>query len=702
MKPEEITKLLDSYIEWDKPDYAIMLTGGWGTGKTYFIKDYIERKHIVPHRRKIIYLSLYGIESESEIEKQVWLQIAQSSFSRINKWRKENKTTLWLLLFFLFCVFIAAMRDFGIERTVRFALSIIGTTSLVGIVLWIYDILKISILQKTLSNVGLIVFDDFERAEMSHGKLLAYINRYVEHFHKHVVVVCNESEIKDNPPNYGKEIALQADVASDSIGQERVTAEQETNEINNNTTPYSSFKKIQEKVFGKTIVLKQNVLKVIHDIGVESQSAHLKNIIDNNHLGFEWFVSVTTPQINPVNYRVWKRCCRDFESTFGVVNPVFFNDITRVKSLIGQFFPIVYCIQIHDFGNGLIFPQDSIDNISYRLYQSNGSFKWIKDLFPHFHWDYVLPKEIWNAIIFNHHVEPEIIESYWKEITCTKNAFYETINNFYHKTDLEIDHAWNELKDAFEKRTIKNVKIIIQVFVAFLDMISKQCCPTDSIVFLRDKTDKNVYSSKKVFAWMRLYCQNLQFDIKHTYDFSRSFYYMVYADRLNENDKDLLKKCLEYMYRKIDHYCRNMLPSETYQKLLKTIENSRDDEALFYQEWNNNNFDSENVFSHQNPALLLQALLELPMAEFGVRFHTVLRSMRESTLSKSESYVLFKKEYIICIQNMLSNKDIHLDRARKTYLRYAIESLTKDLSQDEDESVHNNVPSASTDKEPEQ
>ena len=150
MKPEEITKLLDSYIEWEKPDYAIMLTGGWGTGKTYFIKDYIERKHLVPHRRKIIYLSLYGIESESEIEKQVWLQIAQSSFSRINKWRKENKTTLWLLLFFLFCVFIAAMRDFGIERTVRFALSIIGTTSLVGIVLWIYDILKISILQKTL------------------------------------------------------------------------------------------------------------------------------------------------------------------------------------------------------------------------------------------------------------------------------------------------------------------------------------------------------------------------------------------------------------------------------------------------------------------------------------------------------------------------------------------------------------------------
>ena len=90
------------------------------------------------------------------------------------------------------------------------------------------------------------------------------------------------------------------------------------------------------------------------------------------------------------------------------------------------------------------------------------------------------------------------------------------------------------------------------------------------------------------------------------------------------------------------------------------------------------------------------------MTEFGVRFHTVLRSMRESTLSKSESYVLFKKEYIICIQNMLSNKDIRLDRARKTYLRYAIESLTKDLSQDEDESVHNNVPSASTDKEPEQ
>ena len=683
MKPKDITKTLDNYLEWKKPDYAVLLTGGWGTGKTFYIKKY-RKRFCWAWVKRPIYVSLYGMREESEIENQIFVKVLFSN---------AFKSLISLLLI----SFVGALIAYSIR--LLFVLDKDNLTQWIGIagisllpiLAWFYKTFKTPILNILLSGSNLI-FDDFERSEIPIESRFAYINRYVEHLHKHVVIICNDKELKDTISNADNDVQSESDTNGNK--QDSETAQK--------ATVCSSFQKIQEKVIGKKIVFEQPPSNVLRTILKNSDLPCLKEIVFNKKLGFDWFISVSTPQTIPVNYRVWKRCCRDFESTFGRVNPTFFNDAKRVKSLIGQFFPIVYCVQIHDFGNGLIFPQDSMDNISSKLYQSNGSLSWINTFFPNFHLDYVLSREIWSAIIFNQHDEPETIESYWKEITCTKSAFYETLNGFYHKTDSEIDLAWNELKDAFEKRTIKDVRTIIQVFVAFLDMISKQCCPTESIVFLADKEDKNVFSPKKVFAWLRLYCQNLHFDIKHTYDFSRSFYYMVYADRLNDNDKGLLKKCLEYMYCKIEHYCRNMLPSETFQSLLNVIKISRDDEALFYKEWNNYNFDSENVFSHQNPTLLLNALLDLPMTEFGVRFHTVLRSMRESTLSKSESYIRFKKEYVKCIQETLSNKTIHLDRSRKQYLRYAVESLTKDLSQDEEKQQQNNVPSTSTDKEPKQ
>ena len=39
---EHIKKYIEYYIELDDPQYAVLLTGNWGCGKTYFIKKLIE------------------------------------------------------------------------------------------------------------------------------------------------------------------------------------------------------------------------------------------------------------------------------------------------------------------------------------------------------------------------------------------------------------------------------------------------------------------------------------------------------------------------------------------------------------------------------------------------------------------------------------------------------------------------------------
>ena len=259
MKPDEITKLLDSYIEWEKPDYAIMLTGGWGTGKTFFIKDYIAKsRQSAGKRKKLIYLSLYGMASESEVERQLWLQISKPIFARIIKWIKDNRASCLLLGFLLLCVLVASICDYGLEPLLLL-LRIVETISLAGIALWIYDTLKMSFLQKTLSNVGLIVFDDFERANMPLNQLLAYINRYVEHLNKHVVIVCNKDEIKEEDTSVIKVPTTSA---------EQNTQSSVDNEKGIIAVSCSSFQKIKEKVIGKEIVLEQDKASILQHLWV--------------------------------------------------------------------------------------------------------------------------------------------------------------------------------------------------------------------------------------------------------------------------------------------------------------------------------------------------------------------------------------------------------------------------------------------------
>ena len=100
MQTIEIVKSFNSYLRIEKPDYAVMLTGAWGTGKTFFIKRYIAKLQTQIVREKVLYLPLYGIKNEAEIEKQIWRQMAQSFFPKISKkqlWKRTKQTFSYML-----------------------------------------------------------------------------------------------------------------------------------------------------------------------------------------------------------------------------------------------------------------------------------------------------------------------------------------------------------------------------------------------------------------------------------------------------------------------------------------------------------------------------------------------------------------------------------------------------------------------------
>ena len=63
---KHIEEFLDYYCESkEELNYAVMLKGAWGSGKTYFMKDYVSKKG---KQSKFLHLSLYGISSFLELD----------------------------------------------------------------------------------------------------------------------------------------------------------------------------------------------------------------------------------------------------------------------------------------------------------------------------------------------------------------------------------------------------------------------------------------------------------------------------------------------------------------------------------------------------------------------------------------------------------------------------------------------------------
>ena len=68
---KHIEEYLDYYFDGKKNfEYAVLLNGAWGSGKTWFVKKYIEKQ--ILKDKKVAYISLNGISKTSEIDEAIF------------------------------------------------------------------------------------------------------------------------------------------------------------------------------------------------------------------------------------------------------------------------------------------------------------------------------------------------------------------------------------------------------------------------------------------------------------------------------------------------------------------------------------------------------------------------------------------------------------------------------------------------------
>ena len=164
------------YLKRPATDYAYMITGPWGSGKTYFWKNTVvpilkTDNYWNDSTRPIpVYISLYGLKELSAVMNLIYISTNP----------KLVKSASWIS----FPIRIGAKlfnRDKAYEE-----LQKIGS--------WFMQLFE----KKQI----LICFDDIERCECNLQEILGVINEYSEHYGLKVVLLCNEEILEANEQNY--------------------------------------------------------------------------------------------------------------------------------------------------------------------------------------------------------------------------------------------------------------------------------------------------------------------------------------------------------------------------------------------------------------------------------------------------------------------------------------------------------------------
>lgn len=207
LSDEEIIQVIKSYIDEKLYNYAVMIDGEWGSGKTYFVKEVLIpqlKLHDVQKTgkrnsskiksifkkaenksRKFLYISLYGMKSVDDISKKIYMENYLDT-----DMKKKGYSIASMFSPLLFDAINNAIKLVGIkakEDTIDESIK-----KLVGNFI-------------TLDN-AVLIFDDLERCNIPINEVLGYINGYVEHQGMKVIIVANQKEINKESVENNQEL----------------------------------------------------------------------------------------------------------------------------------------------------------------------------------------------------------------------------------------------------------------------------------------------------------------------------------------------------------------------------------------------------------------------------------------------------------------------------------------------------------------
>ena len=308
---EDLVESILDYVRSDYTDYAIMINGEWGSGKTYFwnnkIRKKIETMQLNGKRYTTIYMSLYGISNLEEISKKIFIETTQLMDKNLRKFMDANGQTN-----------IPEYAKTGLDMANFFGVTQNGD--------------KIDYADFFSTDDKVLCFDDLERANVDVIDILGYINNFVEHDHIKTIIICNEKELSTKLKSSNLEMktfiaTYLLDKQNELNKTDKPMVEKIQDKIEHVFDKANDYERIKEKLIGETFEYAPKFDYIINGILMryENEPDLIRFLRENTRLIINTFERSGTR-----NLRILKHALIDFKKVFDMVNKSYPNTSHRV------------------------------------------------------------------------------------------------------------------------------------------------------------------------------------------------------------------------------------------------------------------------------------------------------------------------------------------------------------------------------------
>ncbi len=308
---EDLVESILDYIRADYTDYAIMINGEWGSGKTYFwnhkVRNKIESMQINGKQYTTIYMSLYGISNLEDISKKIFIETTQLMDKNLRKYMNSHGQTS-----------IPEYAKTGLDMANFFGVTQNGD--------------KIDYAKFFSTDDKILCFDDLERANVDVIDILGYINNFVEHDHIKTIIICNEKELSTKIKN--SNVEMKTFIATYLLDKEgaltktdKPMVEQIKDKIEYVFDKANEYERIKEKLIGETFEYAPEFNYIINGLLMryENSPELIRFLRENTGLIISTFNKSGTR-----NLRILKHALNDFRKIFEMVSKNYPNTSNRV------------------------------------------------------------------------------------------------------------------------------------------------------------------------------------------------------------------------------------------------------------------------------------------------------------------------------------------------------------------------------------
>ena len=496
---DDLVESILDYVRSNYTDYAIMINGEWGSGKTHFwnhkVRNKIESLQLNGKRYTTIYMSLYGISNLEEISKKIFIETTQLMDKNLRKFMDSKGQTT-----------IPEYAKTGIDMANFFGVTENGNRLDYG--------------EFFSTDDKVLCFDDLERANVDVIDILGYINNFVEHDHIKTIIICNEKELSTKLKSSNLEMktfiaTYLLDKQGDLDKNDKPMVEKIRDKIEYVFDKANDYERIKEKLIGETFEYAPQFEYIINGILMryENDPDLIRFLRENTKLIVNTFHKSGTR-----NLRILKHALNDFKKIYEMVNKSYPNTNYRVMQTM-----LIFTIAISfEIKAGKITKDKFIniaDNeeykavlVSSRVLMDNRQF-YIKEFDNNYYYNFKAEYRFFKFIeyyvrtrIFNMKIFKNDMEAIINTVDIEKLPGYKRLltEEYWKIPDDQFDSVIREIMDNIKAGDIELINIV--KLYAYFSYFSKK-----GLIEYDLKTIKNeFFNGMNIASLKSKYCENVE------------------------------------------------------------------------------------------------------------------------------------------------------------------------------------------------